>query len=120
MYRLNENLYTVRKLSSDIGRLKRELSHRLGRRMGLVQSRHASELESSSLGSALRNESLQLGPSGLKGCTLGAPGPGGPPHTRSGSVRGAPRQPMPDAIELERRFTKVLVSFFRLFITCLV
>lgn len=31
-------------------------------------------------------------------------------HAKSGSVRGAPRQPMPDAIELERRFTKVLVS----------
>ena len=31
-------------------------------------------------------------------------------HTRSGSVRGPPRQPMPDALELERRFTKVLVS----------
>ncbi|XP_020299698.1 formin-like protein CG32138 isoform X2 [Pseudomyrmex gracilis] len=35
---------------------------------------------------------------------------GGPHHTRSGSVRSAPRQPMPDAIELERRFTKVLAS----------
>lgn len=34
----------------------------------------------------------------------------GGPHARSGSVRGAPRQPMPDAMELERRFTKVLVS----------
>ena len=34
----------------------------------------------------------------------------GGPHARSGSVRGAPRQPMPDAAELERRFTKVLVS----------
>ena len=34
----------------------------------------------------------------------------GGPHARSGSVRGAPRQPMPDAVELERRFTKVLVS----------
>ncbi|XP_072755946.1 formin-like protein isoform X2 [Anoplolepis gracilipes] len=34
----------------------------------------------------------------------------GGPHTRSGSVRSAPRQPMPDAIELERRFTKVLAS----------
>lgn len=31
-------------------------------------------------------------------------------HTKSGSVRGAPRQPMPDAVELERRFTKVLAS----------
>ncbi|KAK0169408.1 hypothetical protein PV328_012091 [Microctonus aethiopoides] len=30
-------------------------------------------------------------------------------HTRSGSVRSAPRQPMPDSIELERRFTKVLL-----------
>ncbi|XP_011309780.1 formin-like protein CG32138 isoform X2 [Fopius arisanus] len=29
-------------------------------------------------------------------------------HTRSGSVRAPPRQPMPDTIELERRFTKVL------------
>ncbi|CAL7947076.1 unnamed protein product [Xylocopa violacea] len=34
----------------------------------------------------------------------------GGPHTRSGSVRGAPRQPMPDSVELERRFTKVLAS----------
>ncbi|XP_018395761.1 PREDICTED: formin-like protein CG32138 [Cyphomyrmex costatus] len=32
------------------------------------------------------------------------------PHTRSGSMRNAPRQPMPDAVELERRFTKVLAS----------
>ena len=32
------------------------------------------------------------------------------PHTRTGSMRSAPRQPMPDAVELERRFTKVLVS----------
>ncbi|KAK0174348.1 hypothetical protein PV327_010131, partial [Microctonus hyperodae] len=31
-------------------------------------------------------------------------------HTRSGSVRSAPRQPMPDSVELERRFTKVLAS----------
>ncbi|XP_043681857.1 formin-like protein isoform X4 [Vespula pensylvanica] len=31
-------------------------------------------------------------------------------HAKSGSVRGAPRQPMPDAVELERRFTKVLAS----------
>ncbi|XP_011269441.1 formin-like protein CG32138 isoform X3 [Camponotus floridanus] len=41
--------------------------------------------------------------------TLGMGSLGGP-HTRSGSVRSAPRQPMPDAIELERRFTKVLAS----------
>ncbi|XP_025994564.1 formin-like protein isoform X2 [Solenopsis invicta] len=34
----------------------------------------------------------------------------GGPHTRSGSMRNAPRQPMPDAVELERRFTKVLAS----------
>ncbi|XP_011136109.1 formin-like protein CG32138 isoform X2 [Harpegnathos saltator] len=34
----------------------------------------------------------------------------GGPHARSGSVRSAPRQPMPDAAELERRFTKVLAS----------
>ncbi|XP_012143363.1 formin-like protein isoform X1 [Megachile rotundata] len=34
----------------------------------------------------------------------------GGPHARTGSVRGAPRQPMPDAVELERRFTKVLAS----------
>ncbi|XP_076656224.1 formin-like protein isoform X2 [Halictus rubicundus] len=34
----------------------------------------------------------------------------GGPHARSGSVRSAPRQPMPDAVELERRFTKVLAS----------
>ena len=34
----------------------------------------------------------------------------GSQHTRTGSVRGAPRQPMPDTQELERRFTKVLVS----------
>ncbi|EZA56339.1 hypothetical protein X777_02958 [Ooceraea biroi] len=34
----------------------------------------------------------------------------GGPHARTGSVRSAPRQPMPDAVELERRFTKVLVS----------
>lgn len=34
----------------------------------------------------------------------------GGPHARSGSVRSAPRQPMPDAVELERRFTKVLVG----------
>ncbi|KYN44580.1 hypothetical protein ALC56_01023 [Trachymyrmex septentrionalis] len=32
------------------------------------------------------------------------------PHTRTGSMRSAPRQPMPDAFELERRFTKVLAS----------
>ncbi|XP_058800310.1 formin-like protein isoform X2 [Phymastichus coffea] len=31
-------------------------------------------------------------------------------HARQGSVRGAPRQPMPDTQELERRFTKVLAS----------
>ncbi|KAH0561679.1 hypothetical protein KQX54_018672 [Cotesia glomerata] len=41
--------------------------------------------------------------------TLGTGSLGGPPpHTRSGSVRSTPRQPMPDTIELERRFTKVL------------
>ncbi|KAL0125114.1 hypothetical protein PUN28_004332 [Cardiocondyla obscurior] len=34
----------------------------------------------------------------------------GGPHTRTGSMRSAPRQPMPDAVELERRFTKVLAS----------
>ncbi|XP_063973583.1 formin-like protein isoform X1 [Diachasmimorpha longicaudata] len=34
----------------------------------------------------------------------------GGPHTRSGSVRAPPRQPMPDTMELERRFTKVLAS----------
>ncbi|XP_034171159.1 formin-like protein isoform X1 [Osmia lignaria lignaria] len=34
----------------------------------------------------------------------------GGPHARTGSVRSAPRQPMPDAVELERRFTKVLAS----------
>ncbi|XP_077281283.1 formin-like protein isoform X2 [Temnothorax americanus] len=34
----------------------------------------------------------------------------GGPHARSGSMRSAPRQPMPDAVELERRFTKVLAS----------
>ncbi|XP_032677914.1 formin-like protein isoform X1 [Odontomachus brunneus] len=34
----------------------------------------------------------------------------GGPHARSGSVRSAPRQPMPDTVELERRFTKVLAS----------
>ncbi|XP_011644536.1 formin-like protein CG32138 isoform X1 [Pogonomyrmex barbatus] len=34
----------------------------------------------------------------------------GGPHTRSGSMRSVPRQPMPDAVELERRFTKVLAS----------
>ncbi|OAD53751.1 hypothetical protein WN48_09210 [Eufriesea mexicana] len=37
----------------------------------------------------------------------------GGPHARSGSVRGAPRQPMPDAVELERRFTKVLTNYSR-------
>ncbi|XP_044586196.1 formin-like protein isoform X1 [Cotesia glomerata] len=43
--------------------------------------------------------------------TLGTGSLGGPPpHTRSGSVRSTPRQPMPDTIELERRFTKVLAS----------
>ncbi|KAI4492182.1 hypothetical protein M0802_009988 [Mischocyttarus mexicanus] len=31
-------------------------------------------------------------------------------HAKSSSVRSAPRQPMPDAVELERRFTKVLAS----------
>lgn len=31
-------------------------------------------------------------------------------HSRAGSVRVAPRQPMPDVQELECRFTKVLVS----------
>jgi len=36
-------------------------------------------------------------------------------HTRSGSMRSAPRQPMPDDVELERRFTKVLVSATPLF-----
>ncbi|XP_066588389.1 formin-like protein isoform X2 [Prorops nasuta] len=41
---------------------------------------------------------------GILGGSLGGP------HTRSGSVRSAPRQPMPDAVELERRFTKVLAS----------
>lgn len=45
------------------------------------------------------------------------------PHTRTGSMRSAPRQPMPDAVELERRFTKVLVSatpfnFFLFMISC--
>jgi len=34
----------------------------------------------------------------------------GGPHARTGSMRSAPRQPMPDTVELERRFTKVLVS----------
>lgn len=33
-------------------------------------------------------------------------------HVRKGSVRGPPRQPMPDIIEIERRFTKVLVGEF--------
>lgn len=46
--------------------------------------------------------------------TMGGGGGGGSlggPHTRSGSIRCAPRQPMPDSGELERRFTKVLVGF---------
>ncbi|XP_043271728.1 formin-like protein isoform X2 [Venturia canescens] len=34
----------------------------------------------------------------------------GGPHTRTGSIRSAPRQPMPDTGELEKRFTKVLAS----------
>ena len=48
--------------------------------------------------------------------SLGIMGSGGGslrgPHTRSGSIRNHPRQPMPDSCELERRFTKVLVSYF--------
>lgn len=42
--------------------------------------------------------------SGGGGASLGGP------HTRTGSIRSAPRQPMPETGELEKRFTKVLVS----------
>ncbi|XP_011494588.1 PREDICTED: formin-like protein CG32138 isoform X2 [Ceratosolen solmsi marchali] len=57
------------------------------------------------------------GGGGVKGCQAPYLQTGGPnlsatgsQHTRSGSVRAAPRQPMPDTQELERRFTKVLAS----------
>ena len=74
------------------------------KKMGLVQSRGTNENDGStretfagSIKSAGQPYSLGMG-------SLGGP------HARSGSVRSAPRLPMPDAHELERRFTKVLVS----------
>ncbi|XP_015594806.1 formin-like protein CG32138 isoform X2 [Cephus cinctus] len=78
--------------------------------MGIVQSRGNSENDS---GTGVREGVA----TGIKGghchqyCqpSLGMGSLTGP-HVRSGSVRGAPRQPMPDATELERRFTKVLAS----------
>ena len=42
------------------------------------------------------------------------------PHTRSGSIRSAPRQPMPDTVELERRFTKVLVNTLLFSFSCFI
>lgn len=73
--------------------------------MGLVQSRGSSENDVSAreifAGSIKSAGQPSLGMGSLGG-----------PHARSGSVRCAPRQPMPDAVELERRFTKVLVSNF--------
>ncbi|XP_043472037.1 formin-like protein isoform X2 [Leptopilina heterotoma] len=71
--------------------------------MGLVQSRGSSENDVSAreifAGSIKSAGQPSLGMGSLGG-----------PHARSGSVRCAPRQPMPDAVELERRFTKVLAS----------
>ncbi|XP_051156890.1 formin-like protein isoform X3 [Leptopilina boulardi] len=71
--------------------------------MGLVQSRGSSENDVSTreifAGSIKSAGQPCLGMGSLGG-----------PHARSGSVRSAPRQPMPDAVELERRFTKVLAS----------
>lgn len=71
--------------------------------MGLIQSRGNSENDVSAreifAGSIKSSGQPCLGMGSLGG-----------PHARSGSVRSAPRQPMPDAVELERRFTKVLVS----------
>lgn len=87
--------------------------------MGLVGSRlaeaepqanhhHQREFASANI----KNCQPYLSPIGAGGCggSLNSSGTTGSQHTRTGSVRGAPRQPMPDAQELERRFTKVLVS----------
>ncbi|XP_032457506.1 formin-like protein isoform X2 [Nasonia vitripennis] len=86
--------------------------------MGLVGSRlaeaepqanhhHQREFASANI----KNCQPYLSPVG-GGCggSLNSSGTTGSQHTRTGSVRGAPRQPMPDAQELERRFTKVLAS----------
>ncbi|XP_012541550.1 formin-like protein isoform X1 [Monomorium pharaonis] len=77
--------------------------------MGIVQSRNSEndadggvrEVFVGSVKAGVPRHSYQSG--------MGMGSLGGP-HTRSGSMRSAPRQPMPDAIELERRFTKVLAS----------
>lgn len=82
--------------------------------MGIVQSRGSDVVDTSAIsrelvGSNVKgNNSTSLHPLGQQ---MHHPNFAGP-HARSGSVRGPPRQPMPDTLELERRFTKVLVSFF--------
>lgn len=73
--------------------------------MGIVQSRRDTDAGVTS---------VQKRGNGTNYCqpTIGTGmGTLGSPHNRAGSVRGpTPRLPMPDAAELERRFTKVLAS----------
>ncbi|KAJ8679566.1 hypothetical protein QAD02_015353 [Eretmocerus hayati] len=76
--------------------------------MGLSGSRPAPEIDP--VPSAPQQLMLQREPSRIKGQPYNLNLSNSSHHTRSGSVRGAPRQPMPDPLELERRFTKVLVS----------
>ncbi|XP_017875904.1 formin-like protein isoform X2 [Ceratina calcarata] len=78
--------------------------------MGIVQSRGDSD---GGGGGGVREVFI----GGVKGGTPhhpqyqpGSLGMGSLTGPRSGSIRSAPRQPMPDAVELERRFTKVLAS----------
>uniref|UniRef100_A0A6V7J396 Uncharacterized protein n=1 Tax=Bracon brevicornis TaxID=1563983 RepID=A0A6V7J396_9HYME len=81
--------------------------------MGIVQSRYN---DSSAAGGGNGGGSVGIGMRdtlGIKTTTSAnfhQQGTLGGPHTRSGSIRAPPRQPMPDTMELERRFTKVLVS----------
>lgn len=76
--------------------------------MGLVQSR----CSETAVSVGMRVDGIKQASNHQQHCqptTFGTGSLGGP-HARSGSVRSAPRQPMPDSAELERRFTKVLVS----------
>ncbi|XP_034942061.1 formin-like protein isoform X2 [Chelonus insularis] len=82
--------------------------------MGIIQS-HCTEsaINGNDVGSRMRDglgiKTTQYQQPRHCQSSFGAENLGGP-HTRSGSVRSVPRQPMPDTIELERRFTKVLAS----------
>ncbi|XP_011881434.1 PREDICTED: formin-like protein CG32138 isoform X2 [Vollenhovia emeryi] len=80
--------------------------------MGIVQSRNGEsdggvrQVFQGGVKAGLPYQSCQASMGLNMGLSMGMGGP----HARTGSMRNAPRQPMPDAVELERRFTKVLAS----------